>query len=91
MSKVNLSEWTPEQIDEFEQLFRDLKKIYGNEPLALTPEQRDIAVQLGLIPPLSVKVEVDFKGEKCRGFLHLDDNDVYRGMVYLVEEEKEIQ
>jgi hypothetical protein len=88
MTKVNLEEWTPEQIDEFEQLFRDLKKISGDEPLALTPEQRDIAVQLGLMPPLSVKVEVDFKRGKCRGLLRMDGDDVYRGAVYLVEEGK---
>lgn len=39
MSRVDLSKWTPEQIDSFEQMFHELKKSYGDKSLALTPDQ----------------------------------------------------
>lgn len=83
MSNVNVNEWTPEQIYYFSELFLVLKKKSGDKPLALTPEQRDIAIQLGLIPIPTVQVEVTASdGKARRGLLLLCDDGVYRGSVY---------
>jgi len=69
MAKVDLSDWRSDQIDEFCGLFHELKKIYGEKSLGLTPEQRDIAEQLGLMPPPTALVEVAVDGKQYRGLL----------------------
>lgn len=90
MRRVDLSDWTPEQVDHFErtfQMFLLLKKNNPDGSLALTPDQRDIAVQLGLIPPLSVMIEVEIEGKTYRGLLSLqDDDDIYRGAIFHKEQ-----
>jgi hypothetical protein len=83
MSRVDLSTWTPEQVDSYGNMYHELKEACGDKPLALTPDQRDILTQLGLIPPLSAMVEVNVEGKVYRGLLSLDDDDIYRGDIHL--------
>jgi len=86
MDTLDLSEWNTDQIDHFEQVILALKEMNGDKPFALRPEQRAIAVRLGILEPLSVKVEVMLEGKPYTGTLH-QDGDVYRGEVCLAEGE----
>lgn len=83
MSDTN--DWTPDQIHYFQESFRALKEANGNEPFALPPWMRATAIELGLLPPLSVQIETKLGGMVCRGLLHLDEDGIYRGKIHVVK------